>query len=519
MAVPARYPRRWWTLGALCFSLFIITLDNTILNVALPTLVRALHATTSQLQWMVDAYVLLFAGLLLTAGTLGDRFGRKRLLMLGLAVFGACSFLAGLSGSAGQLIAMRALMGIGSAMIMPATLSVLDNIFVEPERGKAIGIWAAVAGLAIPIGPVVGGWLLEHYSWSSIFFVNVPIAIAALIAGHFLVPESRDPEAKRLDPVGAILSIAALTTLLYGIIEAPSRGWTSGLILGAFAAAILLLAGFFLWERTTSHPMFDIRLFERMRFTGASLALMLIYFGLFGTLFFLTMYLQFVLGFSTLQAGVRMLPIALGIALTAPISAPLAQRFGSKLVVCLGLMVLAAGIGTFARATAASGYDLVALAMILGGLGMGLSITPATDSVMGAVPREQAGVGSAMNDTTREVGGALGIAIMGSILSTSFNHALAPVTAQLPPQAATVAHDSIGGAFVVAQQLGGNTGQLILTTARSGFIHAMSLSALTGAGVAVAAAALVLLLLPAFETQPAVDVAQAVEEAEVKPAV
>ena len=333
----------------------------------------------------------------------------------------------------------------------------------------------------------------------------------ALVAGFFLVPESRDPRPLRVDWPGALLSVAGLTTLLYGIIEAPGKGWTSAPTLVTMALGVALLAGFALWERACDHPMLRLQLFEQMRFTAASLSLMLVYFGLFGTTFFLTQYLQFVLRYSTFQAGVRMLPIAAGIALTAPVSAPLAQRFGSKRVVALGLLLLAAGIASFARASLSSGYGLVALAMSLGGLGMGLAITPATDSVMGAVPREHAGVGSAMNDTTRELGGALGVAVMGSVLSTGFGSSVSGALGQLPPQAAGLAHDSVGGALQVAQQLGGPAGQALARSADQAFLHGMTLAALTGAGVALAAALLVLVLLPSYEERPAAEPATPIE--------
>ena len=300
------YPRRWWALGVLSLSLILIGLDNTILNVALPTLSQDLHATDSQLQWIVDGYTLVFAGLLLTAGSLGDRFGRRKALFTGLIVFATGSLAATWAGSAGQLTAARAVMGVGGAIIMPATLSVLTNVFVDArERAKAIGIWAAVSGLGIVLGPTAGGWLLEHFWWGSVFLINVPIAAAALISGYWLVPESRDPAAPRVDVLGAVLSVAGLGTLVWAIIEGADRGWTSAPILSAFAVAAVTLTAFVYWQHRCEHPMLDLRFFRDRRFTTACVAITLVFFGMFGTIFFLTQYLQFVLGYSPLEAGRR----------------------------------------------------------------------------------------------------------------------------------------------------------------------------------------------------------------------
>ncbi|MDQ3876813.1 MAG: DHA2 family efflux MFS transporter permease subunit, partial [Actinomycetota bacterium] len=322
------YDKRWWALGVLCFSLLVIGLDNTILNVALPTLVRDLHASASQLQWMVDAYVLVFAGLLLTAGALGDRYGRKLALYVGMGLFGAGSIASAWSGSANALIATRALMGIGGAAIMPSTLSILTNIFPPKERGRAIGIWAAVAGLGIVVGPVIGGYLLDHFWWGSVFLINVPIVAIAIISGFFLVPESRDPEARPLDPVGAVLSIGGLTALLYAIIEAPDKGWTSGQILTSFVIAGVFIAIFLAWELRTRYPMLDIRFFENPRFSAASMSITMVFFALFGSIFLLTQHLQFVLGYTPLQAGFRLMPVAT-LVVAAPISARVAEKLGS----------------------------------------------------------------------------------------------------------------------------------------------------------------------------------------------
>jgi EmrB/QacA subfamily drug resistance transporter len=331
MSAELVHRRRWWTLVVLSISLIVVSLDNTILNVALPSIAGDLNASSSDLQWVVDGYMLVFAGLLLTAGSLGDRFGRRRALSAGLIVFATGSVLAALSGSTGELIASRSLTGIGGALIMPSTLSILTAVFPAEERAKAIGAWAAVAGLGIALGPVAGGWLVEHANWHWVFLVNVPIAVAALALGRALVPESRDPHPGRIDLAGAALSTAGLTALLWAVIEAPDRGWTDGPIIAAFAAAALVLAAFAAWEMHTPSPMLDVRLFANRRFSAASGAIALAFFSLFGVLFFTTQYLQSVHGFSPLEAGLWSLPVAGGLAMGGPCpaasaSSPAASR-------------------------------------------------------------------------------------------------------------------------------------------------------------------------------------------------
>jgi EmrB/QacA subfamily drug resistance transporter len=331
--------RRWATLCVLSLSLIVIGLDNTILNVALPTLVRELGATQSQLQWMVDAYILVFAGLLLTMGALGDRYGRKLALTAGLVIFGLSSVAAAFADSANALIAARAVMGVGGALIMPSTLSIITNVFSGPERGRAIAAWAAVAGLGIILGPVLGGWLLENYWWGSVFLINVFVVAAAIVLGYFLIPESKDPAATPLDPVGAGLSIVGLVALVYAIIEAPAKGWTDPIVLAAFGAAAVLIVVFLWWESRVEHPMLQLGFFENPRFSAASVAITLVFFAMFGTVFLNTQYLQFVLGYSPLEAGFRVMPVATMI-VAAPLSARFAERFGTKKVVTTGLVIV-----------------------------------------------------------------------------------------------------------------------------------------------------------------------------------
>jgi EmrB/QacA subfamily drug resistance transporter len=489
------YEHRWSALLVLCLSLVIVVMDNTILNVALPSLARDLKATGSELQWIVDAYVLVFAGLVLTMGALGDRFGRKLALNTGLVVFVAASLASAFAGSPAVLIASRAGMGIGGALIMPSTLSIITNVFPPKERGRAIGVWAGMAGLGIVLGPVLGGWLLERFWWGSVFLVNVPVVTVAILAGRRLVPESRDPRATPLDLLGAGLSIAGLVALLYGIIEAPERGWTDPLILGSFGIAAVVGVGFIWWERRVGHPMLRMEYFRNPRFSVASLAISLTFFALFGSVFLLTQHLQLVLGYTPLEAGLRILPVAVLI-VVAPLSARLVEAVGTKLVVFAGLAALAGGLFLLSTIELTSGYEVVAWSLFLFGTGMGLVMPPATDSIMGSLPLAKAGVGSAMNDTTRMVGGALGVAVLGSVLASTFRSAIEPALREFPSQIAQAGGDSLGGASAIAAQLG-SRGQGLLDAARPAFIQGIGDALLVGVGAAVFGALLVLLFLPA----------------------
>jgi len=493
------YARRWWTLGVLCLSLLVIGLDNTILNVALPTLVRDLHATQTQLQWIVDAYTIVYASLLLTTGSMGDRFGRRGALFLGLGVFGLGSLASAFSGSPATLIAARGLAGLGGCIIMPATLSILTNVFPAEERGQAIGIWAGVSGLGIVVGPTVGGWLLQHFWWGSVFFVNVPVVVAALVAGWFLVPDSRDPSSPRLDPVATVLSTAALFGVLYGIIEGPSRGWGDAMVLSGLTLGAVLLAAFIVWERRSDHPMLDVRFFRDPRFSGASIAVTLIFFAMFGSLFFLTQYLQDVLGYSALRAGLCFVPLAAVMMIAAPSSSRVTRRFGTKAAVAGGMVVTAIALLVLTRATATSGYWLIAVVLTLLGLGMGTAMSPATESIMGSLPLAKAGVGSAVNDTTRQVGGALGVAVLGSITNAAYRSHITSSAAvrSLPGPAAAVVRQGIGNALAVAQHLPSSTAAALTADAKVAFVHAMTSTVSIGAVFALLGALVAILWLPA----------------------
>lgn len=499
------YRRRWATLAVLCVSLMVIGLDNTILNVALPTLAHTkslggLGASGSALQWIVDSYTLVFAGLLLTMGSLGDRFGRYKFLTFGLVVFGTGSVLSAFAPSAGVLIATRSLMGIGGACIMPGTLSILSNVFRSPaERAKAIGIWAGVSALGVGIGPVAGGALLTHFWWGSVFLVNVPIVITALILGFFFVPDSHDKTTPRLDPIGAALSIVSLGALLWAIIEAPSHGWTSPEILTGFVLGAAVLAGFLMWELKSSSPMLDLHFFQNPRFSAASSAIMLVFLALFGTIFLLTQYLQSVLGYSTLKAGAILIPQSAALMIFAFLSPRWVVRWGNKVVVAFGLLMVAISLVGFITLDVGTSALHVILVSVLMGVGMGNVMSPATESIMGSLPREKAGVGSAMNDTTRQVGGAVGVAVLGSILSSHYGPKLASaLTGKVPAGLVTSARDSVGRAVSIANTPSSAPFRTqIISAAHQSFIGGMHLAAIVAAAIVMIAFAGVAIWLPA----------------------
>jgi MFS transporter, DHA2 family, multidrug resistance protein len=494
---PVHYARRWKTLAVLSLSLLIIGLDNTILNVALPSLQEEFDASSSTLQWIVDAYLLVFAGLLLTMGTLGDRLGRKRTLQAGLALFGGASLAVLAVGSADQLIAVRAVMGLGGAMIMPATLSVISNVFPREERGKAIGIWAAMASIGIGLGPLAGGVLLEYFDWSSVFMLNVPIAALAFCLGMRYVPDSRDPEPGRFDLAGAGLSVTALVALVYGIIEAPSRGWTDTRILGCFAGAAVLGYAFVRWELRTAEPMLNLSFLRDPRFSVASLSISLASFALFGAIFAMTQFLQDAHGYSALEAGAAMTPLALGLVMGAGSSVKLVARFGTTRVVTAGLLGLAGLLLSSLAWTPDMAYLPIGLWFFATALTLGWVLGPATDSVMGSVPEEKAGVGSAMNDVTRQVAGALGTAVIGSLMSSLYASRVADSVSALPDAARTAAEDSIGRANAVAATLPASEAAHIRDAAADAFTSALGIGFTVAAACALLAALAAKLWLPA----------------------
>ena len=501
---PVHHARRWKTLAVLSLALLIIGLDNTILNVALPSLQEEFDASSSTLQWIVDSYLLVFAGLLLTMGTIGDRFGRKLALQLGLALFGGASLAVLAVDSADGLIAVRAAMGIGGALIMPATLSIISNVFPREERAKAIGIWSGMASMGIGLGPLMGGLLLEWFDWTSVFLLNVPVAAAALIAGFFLVPESRDPEPGAFDFPGALLSVGALTALVYGVIEAPSEGWTDPTILGCFGGFLALAVGFIAWELRTPHPMLNLEFFRNPRFSIASGGISLAFFSLFGAIFALTQFMQDAKGYSALEAGAAMTPLAAGLVLGAMTSIKLNERLGTARVVAAGLLGLAGLLGCSLFWAVDMPYWPLGLWFFSIAVAMGWIMGPATDSVMGAVPEEKSGVASAMNDVTRQVAGALGTAVIGSLITSLYGSRISDSVVALPEQARTAAEDSVGQANAVAAQLPADQGQSLMEAAADAFTSALGIGFTVAGAAALIAAVVVRRWLPdRHRAQPA----------------
>ena len=493
-------------LVSLLLAAFAITLDTTIVNVALPTLVRELHASNSQLQWVVDAFNLVFAASVLAAGSLSDRFGRKGMLLAGLSVFGLASIAGGLTTTPGQLIAARSVMGLGAAMVFPGTLSLLTNVFTERrERARAIGLWGASTGAAIALGPIVGGWLIEQFSWTSIFFAMAPIAAvaAALVARH--VPTSRDAHAPRTDRGGFALSTAAIAALTYTIIEAPSHGWSSPWTLAGFTLSALALATFAAWELRSDAPMLDLSLFANPRFTAASASVAISFFALSGFIFLVTQYFQFLKTYGPLSTGVRLLPVATFVAISSIVGTKLAVRFGTKLIVAAGLLAMAAFYAWASTTTTATAYLTIATQMVVLGVGMGLTSAPATEAIMGVVPKAKSGVGSAVNDATRLLGGTLGVAVIGSVYASLYASRLAAsLPAKLPVAASNTAHSSIGAALAVSNNLR-QAGHATLAgnvhdAASSAFFHGFATADLVTAGIAAAAAIMALAFLPAHPT-------------------
>jgi EmrB/QacA subfamily drug resistance transporter len=493
---------------SLLLAAFAITVDTTIVNVALPSLVRELRASDSQLQWVVDAFNLVFAGSVLAFGSLSDRFGRKGMLLAGLSVFGLASAAGGLTATPGQLIVARAVMGLGAAMVFPSTLSLISNVFTErSERARAIGLWGAITGAAIALGPIVGGWLLQASGWRSIFFAMTPVAGLAVVLAARQVPTSRDPDAPRIDRAGFVLSTAMIALLVDTIIEAPQHGWGSSRTLAGLGLTAVLLIVFVAAERRAEQPMLDVSLFRNLRFTAASVSVAISFFALSGFIFLATQYFQFVKGYGPLSTGVRMLPVATFVAISSIAGAKLAVRFGTKLVVASGLFFMAAFYLWVTTAAASTSYATIAAQMVVLGTGMGLTSAPATEAIMGVVPKAKAGVGSAVNDATRLLGGTLGVAVIGSVYASLYASRLtSALPARLPGSVVRTAHASVGAALTIAGRLA-HTGQAALATgihdaATTAFFHGFSTANLMTAGVAAAGALIALVLLPAHPAAP-----------------
>ncbi|WP_432050926.1 MFS transporter [Verrucosispora sp. NA02020] len=492
------HPRRWAILAVLVISLLVVVLDNTILNVALRTLADPVHglgATQGELEWSINSYTLVFAGLLFTFGVWGDRAGRRRMLLVGLVLFGLASLLSAYAQSPTQLIAARALMGVGGAAIMPATLSIISNVFDPRERGRAIGIWAGAVGLAVAIGPVLGGLLLEHFWWGSVFLINVPVTALGVVLVALLVPESRDPAPGRVDVVGVLLSVVGLVTLTFGIIDGGEHGFGRPLVWATILGGLAVLAWFVAYERRSSHPSLDVRLFRVPRFAAPVAMIGLVFFAAMGVMFFSSFYLQLVRGYSPLQTGLLFLPFAVAQLVFAPRSATMVRRYGARAVSAVGLLLTTVSLGAFAFVDATTPIWVVLVVFFLQGTGMANIMPPATESIMSALPREKAGVGSAVSNTIRQVAAALGVAVIGSVLAAGYRTGIAPTVADLPAEARAAAGESISGAYGVAGQLGPAAPQVI-AAADDAFVSAMHLSAVLAALVAAAGVAVALRWMP-----------------------
>jgi EmrB/QacA subfamily drug resistance transporter len=500
---PAIHARRWFLLAIMCLSLVLVVMSVSGLNTALPTMQRELGASASELQWIVDAYAVVFAGLLLSAGAIGDRFGRRRALLAGLAVFGFGSLLGGLSGNATQVIASRAVMGIGAAFIMPATLSIITAIFPPEERSRAIAVWAGFAGAGASIGPILTGVMLEGYWWGSTLLVSVPVVVAVAAAVWAFAPDSRDEGHTPLDPVGALLSLVGLSSLIFAIIQGPDDGWTSGPVVATFVAALVTLSAFVAWERRSDHPMLPLTLFRDRRFSVGSGVVTVAFFVMFGFFFLMTQYLQFARGYSPLEAGLATLPLALTFVAVSPRSAALAERYGAAQVMALGLAIVAVGFGVMTLLTTDTPYLVIAGGFALLGAGMSITAAPATGEIMASVPLSKAGVGSAVNDTTRELGGALGIALLGSVATSAYRSSVELGGLGLPAGARAGAEESIGAASAVAARVPG--GGRVVAHAASAFTDAFTFTNTVALGIALAAAVGVLAFSRRRGSEPAVE--------------
>lgn len=512
---PPRIPeavhrRRWAILAVLMFSLLIVVLDNSILNVAVRTIASpeptGVGATQSELEWAINSYTLVFAGLLFTAGLFGDRIGRKKVLFFGIAVFGAGSALAAFSGSPGELIAYRAVMGLGGAFVMPATLAVLMDVFERQEQPRAIGIWAGSVGVGMAIGPITGGLLIEHFWWGSIFLVNVPVVVVALIATALLLPDSRDPNPGRMDPFGVVLSVIGLILLVYGIIRGGELAdFSAPSVLLPMLGGLVVLVWFVLHERRSDHPAIDLTYFKRPAFAAAVTAIAVVFFALTGVTFFSAFYLQSVRGYGALEAGLLILPLAVAQMVVSLRARLIVDRFGARTVCTVGMLLVAMVLAAFVMFDASTPLWVIEMVLFVQGTAMALITPPVTVSVMQSLPREKAGSGSAVSNTFRQVGGALGVAVLGSLLSTQYRGAIEGHLSVVPSGDRQAAGESIEATLAAAERLG-PAGKALIGPANEAFLHAMHLTALVSAGVALIGALVVAFFMPdGRKKEPAPD--------------
>lgn len=496
----AVYRRRWWTLLVIAVSVLVVVLDSTIVNIALPTLQREMNTTISELQWIINAYILVFGSLMLTTGALGDKYGRKRMLQAGIIIFAGASAVAAFASSGGLLILWRAIMGIGGAMILPSTLAIITSVFPREERGKAIGVWAGLNGIGIALGPIIGGLIIDKLAWNWIFLINLPVAAVALVSGWFLVPDSRDPNPKKIDIPGTLFSAAGLASLSYGLIQSGRDGWGDPAVIGTLAGAVILITVFILWERHTSHPVIEIGFFKNRRFSAGVTAVCMMALAMIGVSFGLTLYMQFVQGYTALETGVRFVPLAAGVFLGSGSADKVVSRFGTTRVIVAGF------IGVAVMGALASFWEVDTaywqLGLILAGFGffLGYIAAPATTAVMSSLSEARAGVGSAMNTVSRMISGSIGVAVIGSILSTiygsSFKEAASAIQG-LPAEVMEAASDSVGVAVTAAAQLPPRAGEMLAGIARQSFMDGWQVTALITCGLSIAGALIVLKFMPA----------------------
>jgi EmrB/QacA subfamily drug resistance transporter len=497
----SKYRWRWWALAVIALSLLITVIDCSVLNVALPTIQIKLNATSSQLMWMVNAYTMVFGAFMLTTGSLGDRIGRAKLLKAGITVFGIASLGAFFTHNPNLLIVWRIIQGAGAALLVPATLAIITNLFPKEERAKAIGVWAGIQGIGIALGPIVGGLLVQNFNWNSIFLINVPVAAIALIAGWFLIPESRDNNPRKLDIMGNILALAGLAALLYGLVNGSSRGWTDPQVLGILIGAVTIITIFIIWEKRLSQPLIEIGFFRSSHFSAGILALIIMGLGLNGVNYVLTYYMQFVRGYSALGTGLRYLPLAIGLLLGAVSTEKAEKRFGTKMILALGFLGSTAMILLASQYTSVTSFWILGLEFFFLGLFLGFVMTAVTDAIMGSIPVAQAGIGSAMNSVFRILSGTIGVAVLGGIISSIYStHLLksASLIPGLPTALAQKASDSIGASLGVAGsgQISLDTANALVQSAKLSFMDGWQVMALVSGGLFAVGVILVLILIP-----------------------
>lgn len=495
------HPRRGLILVIMCLALVLIVAAVSSLNVAIPTIVRELDPSSTEQLWILDSYALVFAGLLLLAGALGDRFGRKKAMIIGLIVFAGASMLAAYANDATQLIGYRATMGIGAALIMPATLSTLTVVYAPKDRAKAIAVWAGFAGAGGAIGPVASGLLLEWFWWGSVFFIAVPIAAVVLIGIVAVVPDSADTARHRLDYLGSFLSVVALVAIVFAIIEGPEIGWLDPVTVVAFVVGVAAALAYVRWERSVEHPLLDPDFFRIPRFGLGSLTITIAFLTMFGMFFLLTLYMQFVLGYSPLGAAVRLLPFSVVMIILAPRSPVFTARFGTARVVAAGFLIQSVGFAIAAFLDVDSSYAMLLAAVVPMAAGMALLMPPTTNAIVTSLPQNKAGVASAVNDTTREVGGAVGIAVMGTLMTVGYQASIEGATDGLPEPLAELANDSIGGAVRVASQLEPALAGPLIESAHQSFVDGITIPFGVAAVLGLVMAGLIARFYPADEPE------------------